>query len=374
MSDQTASVELRKVVKHFGGAPAVNELDLVIPQREFFSLLGPSGCGKSTTLRLIGGLEQPDSGEILIDGELVNNKPAYQRSSNIVFQNYALFPHLTINDNVAFGLRLRSRRTPEDKIQPMVDEVLELVRLEGYGKRYPDELSGGQQQRVALARALVLHPKVLLLDEPLGALDRKLRKEMQIELRRIQTDVGITFLYVTHDQEEAMSMSDRVAVMRNGKFEQLGTPEEIFQRPKTKFCADFMGASNILTGSIEDTGGGDDKEGSDSRVTIRVESAITITSQNNTRVGAGDTVWFSIRPEDVYLRRADDDLDTDNRFEGRIVEKVYLGDVTEVDIDLAEDVRIVCRIESRQAQRLGFERGDDVLIGWDAEDCNLLDD
>lgn len=374
MTEQTASVELKKVLKRFAGVPAVNELDLVIPQGEFFSLLGPSGCGKSTTLRLIGGLEQPDSGEILIDGELVNNKPAYQRSSNIVFQNYALFPHLSIEDNVAFGLRLRSRRTPEDKVKPMVDEVLELVRLEGYGKRYPDELSGGQQQRVALARALVLHPKVLLLDEPLGALDRKLRKEMQIELRRIQTDVGITFLYVTHDQEEAMSMSDRVAVMRNGKFEQLGPPEEIFQRPKTKFTADFMGASNILSGSVKEVSGGEGTEDTGSRVRIGLDAGITLISQNNTGAGEGDTVWFSIRPEDVYVRPSKDALETDNHFEGEVGEKVYLGDVTEVDVDLAEDVRIICRVESRKAQRMGFKRGDRVLVGWDAEDCNLLDD
>jgi len=374
MTDAKASVELKKVVKAFGGVPAVRELDLVIPQGEFFSLLGPSGCGKSTTLRLIGGLEQPDSGEIFIDGELVNDRPAYKRSSNIVFQNYALFPHLTIADNVAFGLRLRARRTPEDKVKPLVDEVLELVHLEGYGKRYPDELSGGQQQRVALARALVLHPKVLLLDEPLGALDRKLRKDMQIELRRIQTDVGITFLYVTHDQEEAMSMSDRVAVMRDGRFEQVGPPEEIFQQPRTRFTADFMGASNILSGTIDGRDGGQGAGQSGGNVSIRLESGLMITSEDRGDTGTRESVWFSIRPEDVYVRPSTDDLDTDNRFEGRIKEKVYLGDVTEFDVDLGGDLSIVCRIESRQAQRLELQKGGAVLVGWDAEDCNLLDD
>jgi len=374
MSDAKASVELRKVLKSFGGVPAVRELDLVIPQGEFFSLLGPSGCGKSTTLRLIGGLEKPDSGEVLIDGEVVNDRPAYKRSSNIVFQNYALFPHLTIEDNVAFGLRLRSRRMPAEKVQPQVDEVLELVRLEGFGKRYPDELSGGQQQRVALARALVLHPKVLLLDEPLGALDRKLRKDMQIELRRIQIEIGITFLYVTHDQEEAMSMSDRVAVMRDGRFEQLGPPEEIFQKPRTRFTADFMGASNILSGKIEASVTDSDSGETDATVTLSLESGLQIVSQNNSSASPGDSVWFSIRPEDIYVRRLEDSLDTDNRYEGKIVEKVYLGDVTELDIDLGGDVHIDCRIESRKSQRLGLKKGDTVLVGWDAGDCNLLDD
>lgn len=374
MTEQTASVELRKVVKRFGGVAAVNELDLVIPQGEFFSLLGPSGCGKSTTLRLIGGLEQPDSGEIFIDGELVNNRPAYQRSSNIVFQNYALFPHLSIEDNIAFGLRIRSRRKPESEVEPLVGEALDLVQLEGLGGRYPDELSGGQQQRVALARALILRPKVLLLDEPLGALDRKLRKEMQIELRRIQNEINITFLYVTHDQEEAMSMSDRVAVMREGSFEQVGTPQEIFQSPRTKFTADFMGASNILSGTVAADTGDDARVGSDATVGIRIESGLTITSQRSKDVEAGGSVWFSIRPEDIYLRPMDEGLETDNRFEGQILEKVYLGDVTEFDIALAGDFQVVCRIESRRAQRWDFKKGDSVLIGWDAEDCNLLND
>lgn len=374
MSETKASVELRKVVKRFAGVPAVRELDLVIPQGEFFSLLGPSGCGKSTTLRLIGGLERPDSGEILIDGEVVNDMPAYRRSSNIVFQNYALFPHLTIADNVAFGLRLRARRTPEAEVGPLVDEVLELVHLEGFAKRYPDELSGGQQQRVALARALVLHPKVLLLDEPLGALDRKLRKDMQVELRRLQTEIGITFLYVTHDQEEAMSMSDRVAVMRDGRFEQVAAPEEIFQKPRTRFTADFMGASNILAGTVQ--GASADQNGGQSgdRLSIALESGMTITSEKKDGLSPGDSVEFSVRPEDVYLRPSGDDLETDNRFEGRITQKVYLGDVTEFDIDLGGNVSIVCRSESRQAQRLGLKKDQSVLVGWDVEDCNLLDE
>lgn len=372
MNEQTPSVELKGVVKRFSGVIAVNSLDLKIRQGEFFSLLGPSGCGKTTTLRLIGGLEQPDSGEIFIDGELVNDRPPYERSSNIVFQNYALFPHLTIEENIAFGLRLRSRRTPESELKELVSEALALVHLEGYGQRRTNELSGGQQQRVALARALVLRPKVLLLDEPLGALDRKLRKAMQIELRRIQNEIDVTFVYVTHDQEEAMSMSDRVAVMRDGNFEQLGTPEEIFQTPQTKFTADFMGASNILSGTVQDTASEQGAAVLDGNISVVTESGLTITSQNKYDVQPGESVWFSIRPEDVYVRPKEQGLETHNRFEGQIMEPVYLGDVTEFVIALADDIQIDCRIESRLARRLGLKKGDRVLVGWDAEDTNLL--
>jgi len=374
MMKQAASVELRRVVKRFGGVVAVNNLDLVIAQGEFFSLLGPSGCGKSTTLRLIGGLEQPDSGEIFIDGELVNDRPAYERSSNIVFQNYALFPHLNINDNIAFGLRLRSRRTPENKVEALVKEALRLVHLEGFGERRPDQLSGGQQQRVALARALVLRPKVLLLDEPLGALDRKLRKAMQIELRRIQHEINVTFIYVTHDQEEAMSMSDRVAVMRDGNFEQVGTPHEIFQRPRTEFTADFMGASNILSGTVFELAREETSGKSERTVRIRVEEALTMIARNDKDTRPGASIRFSIRPEDVHVLPPHENLERDNRYEGKIVERIYLGDVVELEIALSEKCRIVSRIESRRDRRFNFKEGDRVLLGWNGEACNLLSD
>lgn len=374
MTEQAASVELRRVVKQFGGVVAVNSLDLVIGEGEFFSLLGPSGCGKTTTLRLIGGLEQPDSGEIFIGGELVNDRPAYARSSNIVFQNYALFPHLNIEDNIAFGLRLRSRRTPEEKVKTLVSEALSLVHLEGYGKRRPDELSGGQQQRVALARALVLRPKVLLLDEPLGALDRKLRKAMQIELRRIQHEINITFVYVTHDQDEAMSMSDRVAVMRDGNLEQVGTPQEIFQTPRTQFTADFMGASNIFSGTVVESPPGDSTQEGDRIVCIRVEDDLAITGRNDKGIQPGASIHFSIRPEDVRVLPVGNDFEGDNKFEGTVVERIYLGDVTELDIALSESCRILSRIQSRHDLRFNFKEGDRVLLGWNAEECNLLSD
>jgi spermidine/putrescine ABC transporter ATP-binding subunit len=368
------SVELIHVTKRFGDVVAVDDLSLTIKEREFFSLLGSSGCGKTTTLRLIGGLEKPDSGKIHISGEQVNDCPPYERSSNIVFQNYALFPHLTINDNIAFGLRLRSRRVPEPEIEKLVKEVLELVHLDGYGARRPNQLSGGQQQRIALARALVLRPKVLLLDEPLGALDRKLRKAMQVELRRIQHEVGITFVYVTHDQEEAMSMSDRVAVMRNGNFEQIGPPLEIFETPRTRFVADFMGASNIIIGKVIAVGRGAADGAAARQVQIETEGGFRITSRCNQTISSGASVSFSIRPETVQIFPRDWESSADNKFDGRIVEKLYLGDVTEVKVALAENEFVTSRVQSRIDQKFDFKENAPVLIGWNAEDCNILSD
>jgi len=366
------SVELLSVTKRFGDVVAVDDLSLTIQEGEFFSLLGSSGCGKTTTLRLIGGLEQPDDGEIRISGEVVNDRPPYERSSNIVFQNYALFPHLTIKDNIAFGLRLKSRRIPEPQIAEMVADVLRLVHLEGFEARRPHQLSGGQQQRIALARALVLRPKVLLLDEPLGALDRKLRKAMQVELRRIQKEVDITFIYVTHDQEEAMSMSDRVAVMRHGIFEQIGTPREIFQSPQTRFVADFMGASNIFSGKVVSLSADGSQRAPIETIEIETEPGFRVISHGIPDVSSGASISFSIRPETVQVFPRDWEWSADNKFEGRIVEKLYLGDVTELEVELAERAPITCRIQSRIDQKFDFKEDAPVSVGWNAEDCNLL--
>jgi spermidine/putrescine ABC transporter ATP-binding subunit len=372
--NRISSVELVRVTKRFGAVVAVDDLSLTIPKGEFFSLLGPSGCGKTTTLRLIGGLEQPDDGDILITGEVVNDQPPYERNSNIVFQNYALFPHLNIEDNIAFGLRLKSRRVAEPEVKKLVEEALRLVHLEGLGARRPNQLSGGQQQRVALARALILHPKVLLLDEPLGALDRKLRKAMQIELRRIQHEVNITFIYVTHDQDEAMSMSDRVAVMRNGKFDQIGTPQEIFQTPRTRFVADFMGASNILSGRVIAVSTDAPPQVSTRTIQIETEFGIKVIGHGGQDMSSGAAVDFSIRPEAVQVFPRNGDWTAENQFDGRIVGKLYLGDVTELEVALGEDNVISSRIQSRIDQEFDFKEDDQVSIGWNAEDCNLLSD
>ena len=242
-------VQLLNICKSFDQDEAViKNLDLDIRQGEFLTLLGPSGCGKTTTLRMIAGFELPTSGEIVIDGENITDKPPYKRCVNTVFQNYALFPHMNIYDNIAFGLKMK--KMPKSKIKDKINEMLKMVQLEGYENRMPSQLSGGQMQRVAIARAVVNSPKVLLLDEPLGALDLKLRKQMQLELKHLQKILGITFVFVTHDQEEALTMSDRIVVMNNGIIEQIGTPEELYEHPKTKFVADFLGETNILEGEV----------------------------------------------------------------------------------------------------------------------------
>jgi spermidine/putrescine transport system ATP-binding protein len=293
-SDQ-ASQDLRIVdlTKRFGSAIAVDDISLTVPAGSFFALLGPSGCGKTTTLRMVAGLEDPTSGAIYLGGDDVTYRKPYKRPVNTVFQNYALFPHLDVFDNVAFGLRRRGIKG----VDKQVTEMLELVELAGYGGRKPAQLSGGQQQRVALARALINRPQVLLLDEPLGALDLKLRRQMQLELKRIQTEVGITFVHVTHDQEEAMTMADTIAVMNAGKVEQLGAPEDLYENPCTVFVANFLGQSNLLTASVTGQSGDDlllDVGGN--RLTMPLR-----------RRGTGnDELYVGIRPEKIRLRHSDD--------------------------------------------------------------------
>ncbi|TMG13873.1 MAG: ABC transporter ATP-binding protein [Chloroflexi bacterium] len=286
-----AVVVLDHVSKRFGGVVAVDDLSLDVMRGEFFSMLGPSGCGKTTTLRMIGGFDAPSEGVVRLDGRDVTDLPAYRRDVNTVFQSYGLFPHLNVFDNVAFGLRRRHVGGAE--VNRRVQEALELVSLAGYGKRRPGQLSGGQQQRVALARSLVNHPQVLLLDEPLGALDLKLRKQMQLELKRIQGEVGITFIFVTHDQEEAMTISDRIAVMNHGRIEQLGRPEDVYERPATQFVAEFLGASNLLDGVY--------------RGTLDGWGSVELAGGDSIRIPAppsalvGDKLKVGIRPEKLHL-------------------------------------------------------------------------
>jgi spermidine/putrescine transport system ATP-binding protein len=290
-SDASAEIRLIGLEKRFGAVRAVDGISLDVFAGEFFSLLGPSGCGKTTTLRMIGGFEMPTAGRILLRGRDITNEPPDRRPVNMVFQQYALFPHLDVAGNVGFGLR--RRKVDRTEIDRRVAEALDLVRLQGYDRRRPHELSGGQQQRVALARALVNRPTVLLLDEPLGALDLKLRRQLQIELKRIQAEVGITFVYVTHDQEEALTMSDRIAVMHQGRVEQLGTPEELYERPTTRFVADFIGTTNLLSGSVESM------EGSTAVVRLANGDACRVVAPD---LRAGESVELSIRPESIVLK------------------------------------------------------------------------
>jgi spermidine/putrescine transport system ATP-binding protein len=291
-------VRLERVTKRFGDIAAVDDLSLDIEEGEFFSMLGPSGCGKTTTLRMIGGFEDPTYGTVFLGGRDVTDLPPYKRDVNTVFQSYALFPHLNVHENVAFGLR--RRKVDRSEIGTRVSEVMKLVDLEGFGERKPPQMSGGQQQRVALARALVNHPKVLLLDEPLGALDLKLRKQMQLELKRIQSEVGITFVYVTHDQEEAMTMSDRLAVMRQGKIEQIGPPEDVYENPQTEYVASFLGASNLLDGDLKEQDNG-------LSTVLLAGGDVVHLPTDRAPFPTGTTIKVGVRPEKITIAADSDD-------------------------------------------------------------------
>ena len=310
-------IELSKLTKQFVEVTAVDGIDLHIPGGEFFSLLGPSGCGKTTTLRMIAGFEQPTSGEILLDGTDVAYTPPHQRNVNTVFQNYALFPHLNVYDNIAFGLK-RAKR-PKDEIRERVGKALELVQLPGYERRKSSQLSGGQQQRVALARALVLNPTVLLLDEPLGALDAKLRKALQIELKSLQQEVGITFLYVTHDQEEALTMSDRLAVMNGGHIEQVGAPQDVYEDPETLYVADFLGVSNLMQATIVNAG--------TSACHVALEG-YELETRGTDRDVTGEAK-IVIRPERIELEEHGSPSGP-NRIPGMVERVVYVGSAIQV--------------------------------------------
>src|SRR3954453_8788030 len=322
--DGGVAISLAGVGKSFGSVVAVRETDLDIRDGEFFSMLGPSGCGKTTTLRMIAGFEIPDQGRILLRGSDVTNAPPNQRNVNTVFQHYALFPHMTVADNVSFGLELK--KVPRGERRERVAEMLKVVELEGMEKRKPQQLSGGQQQRVALARALVNRPAALLLDEPLGALDVKLRKQMQLELKRIQTTLGTTFVYVTHDQEEALAMSDRIAVMNGGRVEQTGSPREIYERPGTAFVADFICSLNALDLSIDELIG--------ENAVMRVGEAERIVVPVGGRHRPGETLRVAVRPEQVQIEPAGSPmLNGGSRLEGTIAEIVFLGMYTQFHVD-----------------------------------------
>jgi len=315
-------VRLVSLTKRFGDFVAVNEIDLDIPPGGFFSLLGPSGCGKTTTLRMIGGFEQPTSGQVLLDGRDMAGSPPSKRPVNTVFQSYALFPHLRVFDNVAFGLR--RQRVPRAEVRQRVGEVLELVQLGSLAGRKPGQLSGGQQQRVALARALVVKPAVLLLDEPLGALDAKLRRELQVELKQLQNEVGITFAYVTHDQEEALTMSDRIAVLNQGRVEQAASPRELYEEPSNAFVADFLGVSNLMDGVVLGPSG--------DGVAVELANGVSVEAQHGELVTRGPTKVV-IRPERIGIEPAGSG--GQNRVPGMVTNVVYLGSGLQLTIHLA---------------------------------------
>ena len=346
-----ALVELRALTKRFGDFVAIDDVSLRIGAGEFLTLLGASGSGKTTTLRMIAGFEQPTAGEIWMEGQPIHLLPPYKRNINTVFQNYALFPHMSVWDNVAYGLRMR--RVPKADITERVGQVLEMVHLEQLAQRAPRQLSGGQQQRVALARALVNRPKVLLLDEPLGALDLKLRKEMQLELKHLQTQVGITFVYVTHDQEEALTMSNRIALMRAGKIEQLGTPRDIYDRPATRYVADFIGETNLLPARVEVPAGA-------GRFTLRVANQTVLAPAPAAATAAGQDVWLSVRPEAMVL--VDGPPPTDhNLLEGTVQEGIYAGSLTKLRLGLAGGATLVLHLGPSDR---AVAAGHPVRVAW----------
>ena len=360
----TGSVKLEGVTKKFGDFTAVDDIDLEIASGEFFTMLGPSGCGKTTTLRMIAGFEQPTEGSVLIDDVDVAGLPAHKRPTNTVFQSYALFPHLSVKDNVAYGLK--RKRVGKDEVESRVREELERVGLWSEANRKPNQLSGGQQQRVALARAVVNLPKVLLLDEPLGALDLKLRKGLQIQLKRIQREVGITFVYVTHDQEEALTMSDRIAVMNEGIIEQVAEPEEVYERPATTFVASFIGVSNLMPGKVVSVNG--------DRVAVELDAGVPVEAAAN-GLTSGETCHAVVRPEKLQIRRREDPApDGLPSVNGTVESSVYLGTSTQIIVRLSDDVRmtvLVPNADEDERQRLPGG-GAEVALSWAPDHIHVV--
>ena len=349
-------MELKNITKSFTKEESVLKgISLTIDKGEFITLLGSSGCGKTTTLRIVAGLEMPDSGKVFLEGKDVTELAPEERDVNTVFQNYALFPHMNVADNIGYGLKLK--KVPKAEIRKKVTEMLELVQLPGFEKRKPSELSGGQKQRVAIARSLVNNPRVLLLDEPLGALDLQLRRAMQIELKKLQKKLGITFIYITHDQEEAINMSDRIAVMNNGKFEQIGTPDEIYNHPKTSYVATFVGNSNILKGTAESS--------EENIVNIKVSGGTVPVFNDGPTVKEGEGVTLAVRSENIHL-----DETGVKGLPAEVVEKSFAGGMLRVVLKLQDDTEIIA---SRYGIDAGVQPGQKVGCSFAAEDAVLVD-
>ncbi len=364
------AIELRDIVKRFGDVTALDHVSMQIPDGEFFSMLGPSGCGKTTSLRIIAGFELPTYGEVLLHGQSIGATPAYKRNVNTVFQSYALFPHMSVAENIAFGLQMH--KTPKPEIRRRVGEVLSLVRLDGYEARMPRQLSGGQQQRVALARALVNQPAVLLLDEPLGALDQKLRKEMQLELKSLQERVGITFIFVTHDQEEALAMSDRLAVMHAGKVLQIGSPTEIYERPNCRFVADFIGETNFIDGAVHAV--------EDRFAVVETELGARVRGYAPRPVAPGGRVTVSIRPEKARLTTSREEIlgDQHNLFPVTVERVSYIGSDTRILVKARETEREFSVWEPNTRSTLDreayWQRGEHGWLSWPSENALVLAD
>ncbi|MGK2932792.1 MAG: ABC transporter ATP-binding protein [Solirubrobacterales bacterium] len=355
----TAGVRLEGVTKRFGTFEAVKEMDLEIADGEFFTMLGPSGCGKTTTLRMIAGFEQPTEGKVLIDGTDVAGQPAYKRPTNTVFQSYALFPHMTLEENVGFGLK--RKKVGKSEIKSRVAAELERVGLSAEAKRKPNQLSGGQQQRVALARALVNLPKVLLLDEPLGALDLKLRKGLQVQLKKIQRDVGITFVYVTHDQEEALTMSDRIAVINGGRIEQCSGPEDVYERPETTFVAGFIGVSNLLPAIA---GAGE----------VNLDNGPTVPTGDASRFSSGEHCFAVVRPEKLSVSTSEQAPTDRPSIDGVVEASLYLGTSTQMTVAVADDVKMTVLVpNANEADRQHLPGGGSrVKLSWTPENMHLV--
>jgi spermidine/putrescine transport system ATP-binding protein len=362
--EERPSVRLEGVTKRFGELVAVRALTLDIARGEFFTLLGPSGCGKTTTLRMVAGFEEPTEGRVLLDGDDVTGLPPFRRATNTVFQSYALFPHLSVERNVAFGLE--RKKVPKDEVKRRVHEELERVGLGAEAKRKPNQLSGGQQQRVALARALVNRPSVLLLDEPLGALDLKLRKQLQVELKRIQRDVGITFVYVTHDQEEALTMSDRIAVMNRGVVEQVGGPEAVYEHPATTFVAGFIGVSNLMPGEVVSVNG--------AGAELRLDAGPTVRTAESGGAHVGERCHAVVRPEKLEIFSDAGGASGDPNVEGQIESSLYLGTATQVVMRLPDDTRMTVLVPNSEddTRRRLPTAGERARLAWRGEHIHIV--
>jgi spermidine/putrescine transport system ATP-binding protein len=361
------SVRLEGVTKRFGDFTAVRAMDLDIPRGQFFTMLGPSGCGKTTTLRMVAGFEEPTEGRVLLDGDDMTGRPAFKRPTNTVFQSYALFPHRSVEKNVAFGLE--RQRVGKAEVKRRVAEELERVGLAAEARRRPAQLSGGQQQRVALARALVNRPAVLLLDEPLGALDQKLRKQLQVELKRIQREVGITFIYVTHDQEEALTMSDRIAVMNRGVVEQVADPETVYERPATTFVAGFIGVSNLMPAEVVSANG--------AGAELKLDAGPVVRTGDSGGAAAQERVHAVVRPEKLSLSVASSAAPTDGAsVEGQVQDSLYLGTATQMTVQLQDGTRMTVLVPNADAEARHElpVPGDQARLSWSADNIHVVRD